>query len=199
MPYAAGAVLVGFLASVLWPYVLIFLGLGVIFAIVGWMIEHPIFGISIVVSIYWFWSVHVGMSTMSGDASLEQGGRQCVAIRAATIAIVLSLLAYVPFVLALVGSVIVIATIVCLERNGAIVKYEAIGNILVIGPGYCYGARPPGPQFRRVVPKGRSSIGRETDVVQSVAQWRRSGFKDPRQKEIERRTRNFMSGRTAKF
>jgi hypothetical protein len=199
VPYAARAVLVGFLVSALWPYVLIFLGLGAILAIVRWMIEHPIIGISIVVTIYWLWSVYVGLRTMSGDPSLEQGGRWCITVRAAAMVVVLALLAYVPFVLALVGSVVVIGTIVCLERNGAIVKYEAIGNILVVGPGYCYGARPPGPQFRRVVPKGRSSIGRETDVVQSVAQWRRSGFKDPRQKEIERRTRNFMSGRTAKF
>jgi hypothetical protein len=68
----------------------------------------------------------------------------------------------------------------------------------VVGPGYCYGARPPGPHFRRVMPEGRSCIGRET-LVQSVAQWRRSGFKDPRQKEIERRTRNFMAGFTTKF
>jgi hypothetical protein len=198
MPYAARAVLVGFLASVLWPYVLIFLGLGVILAIIGWMIEHPMIGISIVVSIYWLDSVYVGWSTVSGDASLEQGGRWCITIRAAAIAVVLLLLAYVPIVWALVGSVIVIGTIVRLEQSGAIVKYEAIGSVLVIGPGYCYGAPPP-EASRRVVPKGQSDIGRETNVAQSISQWRRPGFKDPRQKEIERRTRDFMSGRTAKF
>ena len=122
MPYAASAVLVGFLASVLWPYVPILLGLGAIFAIIGWMIEHPIIGITIVVSIYWLDSVYVGWSTMSGDASLEQGGRWCVTIRAATIAVVLSLLAFIPTVWALVGSVAMVAMIICLERNGTIVN-----------------------------------------------------------------------------
>ena len=48
MPYVAGPVLVGFLVSVLWPYILILAGIG---AIVGWMVEHPIIGITIVVSI----------------------------------------------------------------------------------------------------------------------------------------------------
>ena len=190
MPYMAGAVLVGFLASVLWPYVLILLGLGAIFAIIGWMIEHPIIGITIVVSIYWLDSVYVGWSTMSDDASLEQGGRWCITIRAATIAVVLSLVAFIPIVWALVGSAAMVAMIICLERNGTIVNYERIWNS---------DGSPCFNSSRRVVPKGLSSIGRETDVGQSVAQWRRPGFKDPRQKEIERRTRDFMSGRTAKF
>jgi len=39
----------------------------------------------------------------------------------------------------------------------------------------------------------------DPDVERQIARYRRSGFKDPRQKEIERRTRDFMSGRTAKF
>ena len=168
-----------------------------IFAIVGWMIEHPIIGISIVVSIYWLDSVYVGWSTMSGDASLEQGGRWCVTIRAATIAVVLSLLAFIPTLLALVGSVAMVMMIICLERNGTIVKYEAVGNVMVMGPGCLY-VSPPPEAYRRVLPKARLIAERE-DVVQSVAQWRRPGFKDPRQKEIERRTRNFMAGFTTKF
>src|SRR6476659_3680275 len=102
MPYVTGAVLVGFLASVLWPYLLMLAGIGVIVTVVGWMIEHPIIGIGIVVSIYWLDSVYVGWSTVSGDASLEQGGRWCVTIRAATIAVVLSLLAFIPTLLAIV-------------------------------------------------------------------------------------------------
>ena len=197
MPYVAGPVLVGFLVSVLWPYILMLAGIGVIVAIVGWMIEHPIIGISIVVSVYWLDSVYVGWSTVSGDASLEQGGRWCITIRAATIAVVLALLAFIPTLLALVGSVAMVTMIICLERNGTIVKYEAIGNVMVRGPGCLY-VSPPPEAYRRVLPKTQLIAERE-DVVRSVAQWRRPGFKDPRQKEIERRTRNFMSGFTTKF
>ena len=135
MPYVAGAVLVGFLVSVLWPYIPMLAGIGVIVTIVGCMIEHPIIGISIVVSVYWLDSVYVGWSTVSGDASLEQGGRWCITIRAATIAVVLALLAFIPTLLALVGSAAMVTMIICLERNGTIVKYEAVGNVMVRGPG----------------------------------------------------------------
>jgi hypothetical protein len=197
MPYVAGAVLVGFLVSVLWPYIPMLAGIGVIVTIVGCMIEHPIIGISIVVSVYWLDSVYVGWSTVSGDASLEQGGRWCITIRAATIAVVLALLAFIPTLLALVGSAAMVTMIICLERNGTIVKYEAVGNVMVRGPGCLY-VSPPPEAYRRVLPKTRLIAERE-DVVRSVAQWRRPGFKDPRQKEIERRTRNFMAGFTTKF
>ena len=92
------------------------------------MIEHPIIGITIVVSIYWLDSVYVGWSTMSDDASLEQGGRWCITIRAATIAVILSLLAFIPIIWALVGSVAMIVMIICLERNGTSSSTNASGT-----------------------------------------------------------------------
>ena len=39
----------------------------------------------------------------------------------------------------------------------------------------------------------------ERRIADQMARWRRPGFKDPRRKEIERRMRDCMSGRTAKF
>ena len=39
----------------------------------------------------------------------------------------------------------------------------------------------------------------DASVDQQIARYRRHGFRDPRQKEIERRMRNFIAGRTTKF
>jgi len=39
----------------------------------------------------------------------------------------------------------------------------------------------------------------DPDVERQIASYRRPGFKDPRQKEIERRMRDYMAGRTTKF
>jgi hypothetical protein len=39
----------------------------------------------------------------------------------------------------------------------------------------------------------------DPDVERQIARYRRSGFKDPRQKEIERRMRDYMAGHSAKF
>ena len=48
---------------------------------------------------------------------------------------------------------------------------------------------------------GRPSAPSSTDpdVEKQIARYRRSGFKDPRPKEIERRMRDYMAGRTTKF
>lgn len=39
----------------------------------------------------------------------------------------------------------------------------------------------------------------ERQITQQMARWRRSGFNDPRRKELERRIRDYMTGRTTKF
>jgi hypothetical protein len=39
----------------------------------------------------------------------------------------------------------------------------------------------------------------DPDVERQIARYRRAGFNDPRQKEIERRMRDYMAGRTDKF
>ena len=39
----------------------------------------------------------------------------------------------------------------------------------------------------------------ERQIAREMARWRRPGFDDPRQGEIERRTRDYMSGRTTRF
>jgi hypothetical protein len=39
----------------------------------------------------------------------------------------------------------------------------------------------------------------DASVEQQIARYQRSGCKDPRQKEIERRMRDYIAGRTTKF
>ena len=44
-----------------------------------------------------------------------------------------------------------------------------------------------------------SKTSADVDIESQIARYRRPGFADPRQKEIERRMRDYMSGRTTKF
>jgi hypothetical protein len=54
-----------------------------------------------------------------------------------------------------------------------------------------------GPSKKLFCTSGEPHI--DASVDQQIACYRRPGFKDPRQKEIERRMRDYFTGRTTKF
>jgi hypothetical protein len=53
------------------------------------------------------------------------------------------------------------------------------------------------PAIKKLV--GTSNEPPTEAYVEQIARYRRAGFKDPRQKEIERRMRDYLTGRTTKF